>query len=242
MIKAEISPLHEALFKRYIRSLLKKHFNAIRLLGDKPDFGDRPILLLPNHSTWWDGFFIHILKIQVLKRPGYLMMLEEQLAKNRFFANVGAYSINPTSAKENIRSLNYSVELLERPDHPFVCIFPQGVLSPWGVRPLGYRRGIDIILRKLSKPVNLCQLAMKCEYLAGQRADVFFQFGKNSVFEPGNVVDVQELEQSHEHLLHEMNLRIIGGEKGRLILAGKRSINESFEILRKKLGLLRGQK
>ncbi|MBN1465442.1 lysophospholipid acyltransferase family protein, partial [candidate division KSB1 bacterium] len=175
MIKAMISPLHEAIFRPYIRHLLKKHFNAIRLLGETPNFADHAILLLPNHSTWWDGFFIHFLKVAVLQRPTYLMMLEEQLAKNRFFSYVGAYSIDPASARENLRSLSYSRDLLQRPEKPVVCVFPQGVLSAWGVRPFGYRRGIDLIVRKMTMPLNVCQIAFKCEFLAAQRADVFMK-------------------------------------------------------------------
>lgn len=241
MIKASISPLHEAIFRPYIRGLLKKHFNAIHLLGEIPDFGDRAILLLPNHSTWWDGFFVHILKVAVLQRPTYLMMLEEQLSRNRFFSHVGAFSINPASAKDNLRSLTYASQLLHTPEKPLVCIFPQGVLLPWGVRPLNYKRGIELVLKKMHIPVNVCQIGFKCEFLDGQRADVFFELGDNIIYEPDDAIDIKTLQECHENLLENMATKITNKDKGRLILQGKRPINESFEALRQKLGLMRGE-
>ncbi|MBN1560125.1 lysophospholipid acyltransferase family protein [candidate division KSB1 bacterium] len=242
MIKASISPLHEAIFSPYIRHLLKKHFNAIHLLGAVPAFADYSILLLPNHSSWWDGFFIHFLKVKILKRPTYLMMLEEQLSKNRFFSHVGAYSINPSSARSNLQSLSYSRDLLQRADKPVVCIFPQGELLPWSVRPLGYKRGIDLILRKMTVPLNRCQVAFKCEFLAAQRADVFVKFADNHVVEPGKRLDIFGLEKEHAQLLDSVNSEIGHGVQGHILLAGKKSVNESFEALRRKIGFLRGEK
>lgn len=241
MIKANISPLHEAIFRPYIRWLLKKQFHAIQVLGEVPDFGERSTLLLPNHSTWWDGFFIHILKVQEFRRQTFLMMLEEQLSKNRFFSRVGAYSIDTQSFRGNLESIKYTRELLSSAENPVVCVFPQGVLLPWSVRPLGYKRGTDFITRKLEHPINICQLAVKCEYLEHQRADVFVQFGNCRIVEPGDRLDIASLEHEHEQLLDELNKRVIQGEKGRLVLRGKRSINDSFEAFQKKLGFLRGE-
>ncbi len=241
MIKATISPLHEAIFRPYIRRLLKKQFHAIQVIGQEPDFGERSTLLLPNHSTWWDGFFIYALKMEIFKRQTYLMMLEEQLSKNRFFSQVGAYSIERESFRGNFESIKYTRELLGRPEHPFVCVFPQGELLPWGLRPLAYKRGIDLIVRKLETPVNVCQVAFKSEYLDNQRAEVFVQFGNCRIVEPGDRLDITSLEHDHELLLAELKKYIINGEKGRIVLRGKRSINESFEALREKLGLLRGE-
>ncbi len=239
MIKANISPLHEAFFRPYIRGLLKKQFNAIHLLGEVPDFGDRCTLLLPNHSTWWDGFFVYLLKIKLFKKSTYLMMLEEQLSKNRFFSHVGVYSIDVKSVTGTLQSLKYTQQLLKRRDHPFVCVFPQGVLSPWGKRPLQYKRGINLVLRQLRVPINVCQVAFKCEYLEKQRADVFVRFGESLVVQPGESPDLSMLQSHHETLLEELNQQIINEKTGRLLLRGKRSINESFERLRQKLGLMR---
>ena len=242
MIKATISQWHEAIFRPYILHLLKRHFSCIHLLGPVPSFADHAILLLPNHSTWWDGFFVYFLKFSIFKRPGFLMMLEEQLTKNRFFSYVGAFSINPASAAATKRSLTYCRELLMRPEKPFVCIFPQGELLPWGIRPLGYKRGIDFLVRKMTVPVNVCQIAIKCEFCAGQRPDVFIRFGNNHVIEPGESIEIKALEEQHQQLLQVMDSQINNGEQGDVLLTGSKSVNELFEMLRRKIGLLREKK
>lgn len=233
MIKASISPLHETLFRPYILRAMRRQFNVVHLIGEVPEFGEWPILLLPNHSTWWDGFLIFLLKERLLHRPVYLMMLEEQLRKNRFFSRIGVYSIDPNSLRGNRESLLYTRHLLSLPEKPLVCIFPQGELLPWGRRPLGYRRGIELILRKPAHKVTVCLLAIKCEHMTNERADVFIQFG--GCIEPAGA---EALQQLHESLLDELSARIIAGEQGTILLSGKRSINESFEALRIKLGLL----
>lgn len=242
MIRPAISPLHEAIFRPYIMRLMRRQFNAVRLLGDFSAMIDEPMLLLPNHSTWWDGFFVYLLKQTVFHRPLYLMMLEEQLRKNRFFARVGAYSIDPGSLRGNRASLRFTGELLASPQKPVVCIFPQGELLPWGVRPLGYKRGIELLLRQLVAPVRVMLAAVKCEYLAAQRAEVFIQLRDCGVYATGQPAALGDLAHRHETLLDELSARITAGEQGQLLLAGKRSINESFEALRKKVGLLREAK
>ena len=239
MIRASLSPLHEAVFRPYILRLMRRQFNAVRLVGEMPSLDDLPVLLLPNHSTWWDGFLVYLLKIAVLHRPLYLMMLEEQLRKNRFFSHIGVYSIDPNSLRGNRESLNYTRELLSRPEKPVVCIFPQGELLPWGARPLGYKRGIELLFRQLTAPVRVITAAIKCEYLAAQHAEAFIQLCDCGVIATGQTAGLSELAQRHEALLDELSTRITAREQGKLLLAGKRSINESFESLRKRIGLLR---
>jgi len=229
MIRASISPWHESVFRPYIKYSMRRHFNAIHLLGSVPDFEQRPMLLLPNHSTWWDGFFCYVLKWNLIPRPAYLMMLEEQLRKNKFFSHVGAFSIDPNSVKGQLYSLLYTVELLSLPTNPFVCLFPQGELLPWAVRPLGYKRGLELIFKRLRNPIILCQLGIKCEYLQGQYADVFFQFGSPQTIQPQETVSAQRLEKKHETLLDQMNHTISSGDTGQMLLEGKSPINESYE-------------
>lgn len=239
MIKAHHNNLIDRIFQPYVTWLLRKNFYLISLFGDitaLPD--DRPLLLLPNHSSWWDGFFIYLLNKKVLKRDAYLMMLEDQLEHNRFFARLGAYSIDPANFSGLRQSLNFTIEILERyPKHALVCIFPQGLLQPWSKRPLEYRKGIDWIVKRTQHPMTIIQLAIKAEFMLEQRPEVFLKFGNPIYTDTQKSIEIDELEKKHEKLLMRLQRQINKKEKGKIILKGADSVNSKFERFRNRLQL-----
>ncbi|MBC8233385.1 lysophospholipid acyltransferase family protein [bacterium] len=232
MIEARHKLWADKVFYPYVRWLFKRHFHAIHLLGEIPDLqADLPLLLLPNHSTWWDGFFVYLLNKKLFSRVGYLMMLEEQLSKYRFFAQIGAYSVNPKLPKSVLSSLNYSVSLLkgQSKPQPMLCLFPQGDLQPWGVRPLNYKRGLEWLLQKYAQPVNILPLAIRVEFLGEQRPEVFFLLGQNYQLNHSTFPGMSWLEKGANILLDDLAIRIVQGEEGQILLQGYRSVNEVFD-------------
>lgn len=226
MIPAKHTAWADLLFRPYLVRLLRRHFHAIRILGDMPSPSvDLPLLLLPNHSTWWDGFFVYLLNKRHFRRPAYLMMLEEQLSRYPFFSRLGVFSIQPTSPKSAQVSLNYAISLLAQPSLPraLMCLFPQGELQPWGARPLEYRRGVEWILRQYGRPVHILPLAIRCEFRGEQCAETFLLFGQNRLCDAHTFPGTDWLEDTEETLLDEMALRIAQGETGRILLQGRRS-------------------
>jgi 1-acyl-sn-glycerol-3-phosphate acyltransferase len=235
MIPARHNKCADWLLKAYLHWQFKNHFYALWLLGTKPTPpADLSSLLLPNHSTWWDGFFIHLLNEKIFKRTTYLMMLEDQLKRNSFFSRAGAYSIDPNSQASIRSSLQYTHAVLQQKTHPppLVCIFPQGILLPWHTRPLHYHRGVEWLCRKTAKPLCLLLLAIRIEYLNQQRPEVFFQFGPNLIVEPGQPVTSEQLSSMAEGLLADLAEKIKNHERGELLFRGRRSVNETFAALR----------
>ena len=218
MIRAQHRFWADFIFQPYLTRLFKRHFHRIQLLGDLPEIPNHlPLLLLPNHSTWWDGFFVHLLNKRIFRRTAYLMMLEAQLSKYKFFAKIGAYSIEPKHRQGILESLKYTVELLNR-GTPLVSIFPQGELLPWHTRPLDYKRGVEWILREYGKPVAILPLAIRTELLGEKRPEVFFLFGDVNVFDSDTFHGVAWLEETESALLDDLALRILRQEKGRNLL------------------------
>ena len=77
MIKARHEAWAQVLFRHYVRRLLKKHFNNVHLIGEPPRLDDElPLIIVANHSTWWDGFFVHLINERFLHRELYLMMAQ----------------------------------------------------------------------------------------------------------------------------------------------------------------------
>jgi 1-acyl-sn-glycerol-3-phosphate acyltransferase len=231
MIKANPTRWAKFIFHIYVMRLMKRQFHAFHLFGNLPQPDpDLPLLLIPNHSTWWDGFFVYLLNEEILKRDIYLMMLDRQLAKYNFFARIGAFGITPGD-KENVQeSLNYTVGLLQK-KNVMITMFPQGVLLPWGKRPLNYKKGIESIIQLYNKPINILPLAIRSEYGGEQRAEVFFQFGENIIVDANSFQGVKWLEKIELNLLNDLAEKIHRGEKGIRLLMGRGSINVKMDKL-----------
>jgi len=231
VIQARPARWAKHLFDPYLNRLLKRHFHGIYLLGDLPGPDPAlPLLLAPNHSSWWDGFLAYFLNLRRFGRPFYVMMLESELSKYPFFSRLGAYSIDPGQPKSVVASLQYTVKLLDRSPAPLVSIFPQGELLPWGKRPLNFKRGIAWLGEHYPGKVNILPLAIRCEHLGEQRPEAFFLFGKNLVCGPGNFPGIRALEELEESLLQDLALRIVNREKGEPLLQGRLSLNRKVDL------------
>lgn len=204
----------EFVFDLYVTRLFKRHFHAMTLLGEPPQpDAALSLLLLPNHSTWWDGFFIHLLNKKILRRRPYVMMLEEQLARYPFFTRLGVFSINPRSAADTRASLRYAANVLQERTN-LLAIFPQGELLPWEKRPLAYKRGLETILRLHEGCVNLLPLAIRTEFLGEQKPSAFFLFGESLRASRDALPSAAALEQRQILLLEQLRQMIVRGERG----------------------------
>lgn len=218
MIRAQHRLWADILFRPYLTRLFKRHFHGIHLFGEVPEVPrDMPLLLLPNHSTWWDGFFVYLLNKKVFQRTLYLMMLEEQLSRYKFFAKIGAYSIQPGDRGGIMESLEYSATLLTEPT-PLVTIFPQGELLPWQTRPLGYKRGVEWILRQYGNSVAVLPLAIRVEFMGERCPSVFLLCGELGVFNAETFPGIPWLESTETALLDDLASRIFRQEEGRELL------------------------
>ncbi len=237
MIKAQHEKWAEFLFGHYLKGLFRQHFHTIRCVGPIPTLdANYPVLLLPNHSTWWDGFFVHLVNKTVFKRQLYLMMLEEQLQKNSFFSRVGAFSIQPDSPAVIRTTLRYILNTLRETPSAMICWFPQGVLLPWDIRPLHYQPGISRLLALAPKPLTVLGMGIKIEYLDDQRPDVFIQFDRPRVIDNSHDLTTKRLERNETDLLEALRYRICRKEQGHLLLQGKSSINTIMERLKSPFG------
>lgn len=230
MIKANHQKPAEWIFRKYILNLLKRHFSTFFTLNQPDSLDpDLPLILLPNHSTWWDGFFFYLINHHFFQRKIYLMMLEEQLKKNPFFKYVGAYSINPGTLSGVKESINYTLDLLnEQHKIPKIfCIFPQGELLPW-TSPVSYQKGIAFILKRIENPVQVCPLNMHAFFRASQYPDVLIKFGQIYTVLPGKNLQTDQLEEASLQLKSDIEDAILNHVKGSCFFQGRISINERF--------------
>jgi 1-acyl-sn-glycerol-3-phosphate acyltransferase len=129
--------------------MLKRYFHKIILeLDEFPE--EKPVLLIANHFSWWDGFIGNYLSYTCYKKKFHVMMLREQLAKRMFLNKAGAFSIEKSS-RSLIESLDYSAEILSGTDN-MLMMFPQGKIESLYHRDFHFAKGVEKILQKCTVP------------------------------------------------------------------------------------------
>lgn len=225
MIEAKHRKWAEFFFKPYIFKSLKKHFRSFQVLGEIP-LTDKniPIILTPNHSTWWDGFFVYLLNKKLFNRKFYIMIMEEQLSKYKFFPKLGGFSIERGNPKKIIQSLKYTSEIMDQNKNSIINIFPQGEVLP-NISEIKYNNGISKILKFYENDVYVLNVAMKPLFLKQQTPQMFFKFGtlNKTNYEK---FDIKKHNDEIIKLMKEIDENIKNNEFGQILLDGKKTIAE----------------
>lgn len=237
MIPASKNRWIEPVFSRINRSMLRRQFHGLYCSGlEQARSLDRsiPIILYGNHSCWWDGLIEFFLSREVLGLDAYLMMEERQMQRYTFFRWIGAFSVNPGSARDAVRSLRYAAGLFTAPGRA-VWIYPQGVMVPNDVRPLVFSTGVVRLLEMLPR-VQIIAMAHRYEFLKDQRPDAFVAFAPPRLIEgcaDGKAL-LPTLEGELTGLLDRLKAEIVGGrtEGYTTLLRGRRSTNTGWDRVR----------
>jgi len=169
ILKAKHNFLIYPFFQFYAVKIIKRNFANIQIIGN---FNEKnlPILLISNHVSWWDGFLAMYLNLKKLKRKFHFMMLEEQLQKFWFFNYTGGFSVSKNS-KSIIETLNYTSQLLENNEN-MVLIFPQGKIQSINNQEIKFEKGIDRILKKTNKKVQLIFMVNLVDYFSNKKTSI----------------------------------------------------------------------
>lgn len=150
-------------FQWYAVWLIKRKFSKANIIGSFDD-KNLPVLLIANHISWWDGFWVMYLNLKILKRKFHFMMLEEQLRKFWFFNYTGGFSVNK-KAKSVIETLNYTGELLSDSKN-MVLIFPQGEIQSMHLQTFSFEKGINHILSGKEEKIQILFMANLVDYFS----------------------------------------------------------------------------
>lgn len=238
MKKPRHSAFADKIFSLYLHHLFRRHFAAFYRLEDMPEINpEYPLLVLANHSSWWDGFFLYYLNHNYFRRRMFLMMLEEQLQNYSFFRRLGAYGIDPKDFRAIRESLRFTSSILNGNSgkNVLVGIFPQGELLPWGAHPFKFKRGIDLILRDVKTTITILPMAMRIEMLSEQRPEVFFLSGKPELFRDQKTALSQYWQRQLLYLMKKLAEQINRGEKGTTIYRGSLSVNNRVTKISRRL-------
>lgn len=143
MIYARHTRFHTAFFRFYSRYLMRNNFRSV-IFVDDPGPTHEPLLIIGNHFSWYDGFFMNYYNNEVLKKKFHVMMLEEQLQGRMFLNKSGAFSINP-GTKDIVESLHYSARILAEPGN-MLLMYPTGEIQSSYISSFRFMKGLDKIL------------------------------------------------------------------------------------------------
>jgi 1-acyl-sn-glycerol-3-phosphate acyltransferase len=177
--------------------LLRRSFYNIHLKGHFPQT-DRPLILIANHSSWWDGLISFYLSEECVHHDSYAMMAEEGISAFPFFRKIGAFSVNPSNPRSLIQSLNYARTKLI--PHQAVWMFPQGAEEHLEKRPLGFKPGVAYLLEKEPEAI-VVPITYYYTFRHEQRPELFIEIGPGLSFKAKMNQDRKELTTILEHLL-----------------------------------------
>ena len=99
-------------FSVYVRHLMRRSFDTVRLRNDSAPFPPTGYIAVANHSSWWDGFAGLLLNSNLIpKRPFAAMMDAEQLRRFPFFRMTGAFSVDRSSVRAALPAVEHATEL-----------------------------------------------------------------------------------------------------------------------------------
>ena len=170
IMKATHHPVIYPFFQWYSKVRINRVFQKVSIISDI-EISNKPVLLLANHFSWWDGFFASYVNSRIFKKKFHVMMLEQQLKKHRYFNKTGAFSINRGS-KSIIESLDYTAELLSNSLN-MVLIFPQGEIRSLYTNEFKFEKGINRILDKVGSQIQFVFMANLVDYFSSPKPGLF---------------------------------------------------------------------
>jgi len=188
VIYARHTRLHTAFFRFYSKHLMKKNFQSVNFVDD-PGPSSRPLLIIGNHFSWYDGFFMNYYNNEVLKKKFHVMMLEEQLSSRMFLNKSGAFSIKPGS-RDVIESLEYSAQILTDPGN-MLLMYPTGHIQSSYISSFHFMKGLDRITGNNRAEIRF--YACMIDYFSQRRPSAWIYFHVEGNME----TNTEKLERSY---------------------------------------------
>jgi 1-acyl-sn-glycerol-3-phosphate acyltransferase len=174
------SKLLRSLLDLYLTFRYRISFHELKIEIDSAKCSvrdDLPLILVSNHVSWWDGFFLSEIQRRLFPgRPLYTFMLESELNRFPLFRKMGVVGIRhdqPSTLLRVFRTLNKK----RRVQADFcVSFFPQGQLYPQDSGTRGFKRGIQTLIRSLH-PVQVVPVAIRIEPLRSPKPTAIIRAG-----------------------------------------------------------------
>lgn len=208
MIEPAKSPWFNAWFARHARSRIRRTFGRVLVAGRADALAvveGAPVLLVANHSTWWDALVALYVSELLLSSDGYAMMDAANLRRVPFFRRVGAFGVDVEDPASGARAIRHAARLLAEKGRT-LWVFPEGrERSPFA--ELDLRPGAAQIARVAKRAVVL-PVGLRYVFSGTEHPDLWISIGRPLIRERdvANAVVVQR--QGIERELRRIDLAI----------------------------------
>ena len=178
MIPAAKRAGFERWFAASVEGRLRRHFARVDAFGLEHlerAAAAGPVIVVSNHTAWWDPVWAIVLSNRVLQLDAYALMDARNLRRLPFFARVGAFGVDLDQPRDGARAVRYARRLLDRPGRA-VFVFPQGAERPSSWRPLRFRAGAAAIARG-APDARVVPMALRYEHAGDERPHLLVAFG-----------------------------------------------------------------
>ena len=179
MIPARKSAGFTRWFARDAERRLEAAFQSIRVCGlarIAKGLAEGPVLVVTNHTAWWDPLVALFLSVRVLGADAYGMMDAKNLERLPFFGKVGAFGVDLGDPRDGARAIRYAAGLLTDRNR-LVWVFPQGRERPVTALPLGFQPGSGAIARLARGAITIAG-GLRYEMGNTQRPSVWLSLGE----------------------------------------------------------------
>jgi len=187
-----------AAFEVFFRPYMKSRLSGIYIRGRDNIPKDKVVLILSNHTSWWDGFLlreVHRMFDQDL--PYWSIAFQKLVDKYPFLAKIGVKGFDASSLSSMRELASFVVEHSQVTGSWFV-LYPQGEIWPATRRPLGFQRGA-VWMSSLLPSAATIPVGIHIESLNNQKPSAFISIGAPCA--TNDETSVRSLEQAVEHEL-----------------------------------------
>ncbi|MDA3866471.1 MAG: 1-acyl-sn-glycerol-3-phosphate acyltransferase [Salinivirgaceae bacterium] len=168
---AMIKPRHTAFYvwfyHLFARLAINRSFHDVKV--HMPAIvAERSLLVLSNHHSWWDGFWVLNINRQLFQKQFHVMMLKSQLKKHKTFAHIGAFSIEK-GTRTVYETLGFAANLLNNSAN-MLLMFPQGKLQSQHAGHIRFERGVQYLLKQNAE---VLMLAFFTDYLQNRKPTLY---------------------------------------------------------------------
>lgn len=187
---------------------MRRKLQGVYLTGlpDPSPPADLPLLLVANHTSWFDGFLLRAVQRELRPR-GVLrtIMLTRELDDRWILRALGGLGFDPSRPQTLRGVLRTLRDLRSVPAGLTVSFFPQGRIHPaWQDPPAPFRPGLRLLFEALA-PARILPVAIHLEMGSHTRPTAYLSAGPllddNPVAGAEAAVN-RELGRIREHLAH----------------------------------------
>ncbi len=214
MIAADKWAPFEAWFLGRARARLRAGFTSLRVRGAehvREAAARGPVLLVGNHTSWWDPLVVFYLSRAFFELDGHAMMDASNLRKLPFFSRIGAFGVDLDDPADGARALRYAARLLRGGPGRMVAVFAQGRERPVTERPLGFRPG-SAELARLAPGARVVPFALRYEMQGDEKPHAYVAFGAPLGAERSVARAREAQEGAVTRLLDELDGALCGGD------------------------------